>query len=110
MKRIVGWLSITSLAMLGVLFSLASVHSQEAAKSGDGAHRALIKVETGKIVVEVALKGTIESEQTSELFLEAKSWAQPFIVKSAVAHGARVKKGDVLLEFDTVKIDQALVI
>jgi HlyD family secretion protein len=111
MNRTVCWLSITACFAFAGFWSLTStVNSQEASKAGaaDNAPPALLKVEAGKVVLETSLKGTVEAEQTSELFIEAKSFAGPFTVKSAVPHGTRVKKGDVVLELDTIKIDQAL--
>jgi HlyD family secretion protein len=67
-----------------------------------------IKAAPGKLVVETTLKGTVESDQAAELRLNMKSWQGPYLVKSAVPHGARVKKGQVVLELDTTKIDMAL--
>ena len=115
MKRIFCWSSLAACFLLVPLWALtSSVSSQDAPKQGaaDGqkadASPATVKVETGKVVIESSLKGTIEAEQTLELAIDAKTYAGPFTVKSAVPHGARVKKGDIVLELDTVKIDQAL--
>jgi len=110
MNRTVCWLLISACFVSGIFWSLTSpVNSQEASNAAtDSASPALVKAETGKLVIETSLKGTLEAEQTSELFIEAKSFAGPFTVKSAATHGTRVKKGDVVLELDTVKIDQAL--
>jgi len=109
MKRKLFWLLGAGLVTLGLSFPTA-VHSQEASpsKSAEKPKPATVKVEQGKLVVEMTLKGIVESEQTSELSLNAKSWTGPFTVKSAAPHGTRVKKGDIVLELDTVKIDQAL--
>ena len=111
MRRFLCWLSITACILLAMSWWVTtSVHSQETPKSveADRQKPASLKVEMGKIVIETSLKGVVESEQSTELYVDAKSWAGPFIVKSAVPHGSRVKKGDVVLELDTLKIDQAL--
>jgi HlyD family secretion protein len=111
MSRTASWLSLTICMAVAVCWmSVPRANSQEASKpnTSDAAAPALIKAETGKVTIETSLKGTIEAALTSELLLEAKSFAGPFTVKTAVPHGTRVKKGDVVLEFDTLKIDQAL--
>ncbi len=86
------------------------VHSQEPAKPNEPpiVKPATVKVELGKLVVETTLKGVLEAEPSAELAYEPKAWVGPFAVKSAVPHGTRVKKGDVLLEFDTTTIDKTL--
>lgn len=109
MKRTLPLMSLAAFAGLAVYWSTGgTVHSQDVGNAAANSKAATVKVETEKIVLETTLKGTVEADQASELFFEAKSWAGPFIVKSALAHGSRVKKGDVVLELDTVKIDQAI--
>jgi multidrug resistance efflux pump len=66
------------------------------------------KVEKGPLTAAVALKGVVEAEQTTELAVHLKAWPGPLMVKKAAEHGAPVKAGDVLVEFDTEKIDLAL--
>ena len=43
----------------------------------------------------------------SEIIFHPEEWAA-FTVVQAVEHGSRVKKGDVLVEFDSEKIDKAI--
>ncbi len=111
MKRNQVRLTIIACVLVG-LFSLRStqIQSQEATKTDltEATKPARLKVETGRIVIETTLKGTIESENSTEFSLEAKAWGGPFTVKSTASHGSRVKKGDVILELDTIKIDQAI--
>lgn len=109
MKR--SWPSLTIAGCIGLALAwpdASRVHSQEEPKSTPPSKPAVTKVETGKVIVETVLKGVIEAEHTTELALNIKNWSGPFVVKSAVAHGARVKKGDVVLELETDKIDQAI--
>ena len=109
MKRSVPCLTVlTGLALVLAWSQTSRVHSQEEPPSTHPAKPAVLKVETGKVIVETSLKGIIEAEQTSELSVNVKNWSGPFIVKAAVAHGTHVKKGDVVLELETDKIDQAL--
>src|SRR5262249_46754879 len=53
-------------------------------------------------------KGVVEAEQMAELSIKPEAWSMPLTVKKAVEHGAPVKKGDVLVEIDREKIDQAI--
>ena len=56
-------------------------------------------VKKGPFRIEVELEGIFESEQTAEVTLRPETWAQ-FIVVEAVAHGAHVEEGDVLVSLD----------
>jgi multidrug efflux pump subunit AcrA (membrane-fusion protein) len=76
--------------------------------AAEKAKPATAKVETGKFVVETTLKGTIAADDAAELRLNLKAWLGPYAVKAAVPHGARVKKGQVVMELDTTKIDIAI--
>jgi HlyD family secretion protein len=64
-----------------------------------------VKREPFKIQFE--LDGSFESREMNELVFHPEEWAS-FSVLQAVEHGSRVKKGDVLLEFDSEKIDKAV--
>ncbi len=111
MKRQLRWVLGAACVAVGLCWSIpGAVHSQESAKpSGPAiAKPATVRVEQGKLVVETSLKGVLEAEQSAELAIEPKAWIGPFAVKSAVPHGTRVKKGDVLLELDTITIDRTL--
>ena len=111
MNRTLCWFSIIACSAGLLLWSSArAVNSQETVKPAvaDPLGPARLKVETGRVVIEVTLKGTVEAEQTTEVSIDAKSWSSPLTVKSAVAHGTEVKVGDLLLELDATKIDQAL--
>jgi HlyD family secretion protein len=64
-----------------------------------------VKREPFKIQFE--LDGSFESREMSEIIFHPEEWMS-FTVEKAVEHGARVKKGDVLVEFDSEKIDKAI--
>jgi HlyD family secretion protein len=68
----------------------------------------MIKVEKGPLTAVVTLKGVVQGEKVTEVAVRLKAWAGPLMVKEAVEHGKSVKAGEVLLRFDTEKIDLAL--
>jgi hypothetical protein len=98
--RNLGWLSL-SLASFLLMTATAPSWAQDKPP-------ATVKVEKGPIRVETILKGVVEAESGSELVLRPEAWASPLTVLKAVEHGAEVKKGDVLIEFNLEKIDQAI--
>jgi multidrug efflux pump subunit AcrA (membrane-fusion protein) len=66
------------------------------------------KVEKGPIKLETTVKGIFEAQQMKELSIKPQAWSMGLPVKKAVEHGVVVKKGDVLVELDVEKIDQAI--
>jgi multidrug efflux pump subunit AcrA (membrane-fusion protein) len=82
------------------------------AKPADSAKPAdLCKVEKKPFKIEIAVKGTLEPEEAAEIYFRAQPIPNfsadfaPLIVEKVVAHGTHVKKGDVLVAFDTRKLD-----
>ena len=57
--------------------------------------------------IQIDLDGSFESRNMTEIIFHPEEWTS-FTVVQAVEHGARVKKGDVLIEFDSEKIDKAI--
>ena len=57
--------------------------------------------------IQFDLDGSFESRNMTEIIFHPEEWLS-FTVVQAVEHGARVKKGDVLIEFDSEKIDKAI--
>jgi multidrug resistance efflux pump len=57
--------------------------------------------------IQFDLDGSFESRNMAEIIFHPEEWMS-FTVVEAVEHGARVKKGDVLVEFDSEKIDKAI--
>jgi multidrug efflux pump subunit AcrA (membrane-fusion protein) len=74
----------------------------------DAPKAATIKVEKGPLTAAVTLKGVAQAGKAEEVSLRPKSWSGQLLVKKSVEHGSAVKAGDVLVEFDTEKIDLAL--
>ncbi|QDT00320.1 HlyD family efflux transporter periplasmic adaptor subunit [Adhaeretor mobilis] len=65
------------------------------------------KVETKDLKIEITLDGIFVAEEMEEVPLRPETWSS-FKVVEAVEHGARVRKGDVLVEFDDTKFEQKL--
>ncbi len=57
--------------------------------------------------IEIELNGTAVAEKMTEVAVEPRSWAT-WTVEDAVAHGTHVRKGDVLVRFNTKDIDEAI--
>jgi multidrug efflux pump subunit AcrA (membrane-fusion protein) len=72
------------------------------------------RVEKGPFKIEVALKGTLEAAEMTEVAFKHHGGpsllggAGPLTIVKVVEQGTPVKKGDVLLTFDLKKIDQAI--
>jgi multidrug efflux pump subunit AcrA (membrane-fusion protein) len=68
----------------------------------------LVKVEKGPLTDAVVLKGIVQSEEATELSVRLKSWTGQLVARKAVEHGAAVKAGDVVVEFEADKLDLAI--
>ncbi len=82
--------------------------ADEAAESPDLPPEAEVRRETLRIRVE--LEGQVEAVHQHEIILRPEEWttASNWVIEQAVAHGAQVNQGDVLIEFDTTKLDRAI--
>jgi multidrug efflux pump subunit AcrA (membrane-fusion protein) len=67
-----------------------------------------VKVEKGPLTAAVVLKGTVQSEVTTELSVRLKTWTGQLVARKAVEHGTVVKAGDVLVEFESEKLDREI--
>jgi len=67
-------------------------------------------VKKGPLRITVDLDGVFEARSTSEIAIRLDEYAPSpaLVVVSAVKHGARVKKGDVLLKLETEKLDKMI--
>jgi HlyD family secretion protein len=68
---------------------------------------AMHKVATEFLKQETSLSGVFEATSMTEILIRPETWSE-FTVAEAVEHGAKVKKGEPLITFDTKKIDEAL--
>jgi RND family efflux transporter MFP subunit len=79
---------------------------------GDAPEKAKAKLATAKaerapIKTDVSFKGVFEAAEMVEVNLKPEGWGS-FPVVKAIEAGAKVKEGDVLIEFDPEKIDKAI--
>ncbi len=72
------------------------------------------KVEKQPFQIERTVKGILTAEQAAEISyrpvpaLQSGPGHAPQTIRTVAEHGARVKKGDVLVTFDTTKLDEAI--
>ena len=64
-------------------------------------------VKRGVLKIQVSVKGVLESKTIVPIAIRPKEW-KTLTPLDAKGHGARVAKGDVLIRFDTEKLDQAI--
>jgi HlyD family secretion protein len=83
-------------------------------KAAADAKPAAHKVEKQPFKIERTFKGALAAEQAAEISyrplpsLQSAPSQGPLTIRTVVGHGARVKKGDVLLALDSTKLDEAL--
>jgi len=112
LRRSAPWLALT--AAVGALVFTHTTAADDPPGKDKGKAKpeppkaATVKVEKGPLTAAVTLKGVVAAERAEELSLRPKAWTGPLLVKKAVEHGSAVKAGDVLVEFDTEKLDLAL--
>lgn len=94
---------------------LPSIHYSAADEAGKGGAKPeaspkadTVKVEKGPLTSAVTLKGTTQGVDATEIAVKLRAWAGPMIVQTAIEHGTSVKAGDVLVKFDTEKLDSAI--
>jgi multidrug efflux pump subunit AcrA (membrane-fusion protein) len=114
-------LSKRSILLLAVvpLFLLASLALSQAPKTAapsaaptDGVSPN-VKVQRGPLEMVINLKGTFVASESHEIAVKMEAWGTGLtggglVVEKAVPHGATANKGDVLVTFQTDKIDKAI--
>jgi multidrug efflux pump subunit AcrA (membrane-fusion protein) len=72
------------------------------------------KVEKKPFKIELTVKGMLDSEETAEisyrphLMVNLPPSQGPLTIRKVLAHGTAVKKGDVLVVFDSTKLDEVI--
>jgi len=79
-----------------------------AASPASGDHPLAAEVVQANLPIEVELSGTFAADDKDEVRMEPKEYRGDLIITSLVPEGRSVKKGDVLIEFDRSKIDDAI--
>ena len=80
---------------------------KEKAKKPAADAKKMVKAKKELLEVKLELSGVIESKKNTPVFVKPKSWAD-LTVLEAVDHGTKVKKGDVLIRFETKKLEKAI--
>ncbi|HEU4338573.1 MAG TPA: biotin/lipoyl-binding protein, partial [Planctomycetota bacterium] len=100
------------LPLVGIAFAAPRPPQEEAPKPPADAkpeakpETAAAKRETMRI--ELKLDGTFEPSERHALQIRTQAWMGEMTVAKLAAHGAKVKKGDVLLQIDTAKLHEAI--
>lgn len=96
------WILISNPVLLA-LWIPPSVHGQDPGKAPDKVH----KVAREPFKVEVSIEGVLEAREAHEVSIQPETWAE-WTVLEAVEHGARVRKGELLVAIDHRKIEEAI--
>jgi HlyD family secretion protein len=107
---------VAAFAMLGGVVFTQDATQDKRPKGDAGSAPAAPKPPTHKVEkkpfkIELTVKGILEAEETAEIvyrpypLLQPPPTQGPLTIRKIVEHGAAVKKGDVLVAFDTRKLD-----
>ncbi|MBN1443999.1 MAG: hypothetical protein JXA90_14915, partial [Planctomycetes bacterium] len=98
-----------ALLPLALLLPAAAEEPEAEAPPGDAPPPAetTFTVKKAPLRIEVSLDGVFESRALHEISLRPQEW-KDLAVLEAVSHGARVRKGDVLIALDLRSIDEAI--
>lgn len=106
LRRCTPWLILSATAV-ALTVAHTSANDPPAKKDAKPAP-ATVKVEKGPLSAGVTLKGVLQADKVSEVAVKLKVWTGPLLVKEVAEHGKAVKAGDVVVRFDTEKIDLAI--
>ncbi|MCH5377515.1 MAG: hypothetical protein JJ992_26455 [Planctomycetes bacterium] len=84
--------------------------TEDAAKPDGEEPPATATVQKGTIKITLDLDGTFVAPTSEEIVVRPEEWGSsgPLTIESVAKHGARVKRGEVVITFDTTKIDRAI--
>ena len=108
MKRFALVVLPLTVLVFAVGFQGAKTSEAEPDKSADKSSAKTVRATKGPCKVEVSMRGVLAAADTTELRFTPKTWAGPFTIRKVAGHGEAVKKGDLLVELDPEKLDQAL--
>lgn len=106
LRRCAPWLLLTAMAVALVVAHTS--HADDPAKKDAKPAAATVKVEKGPLSASVTFKGTVQADKVAEVAVKLKAWTGPLLVKEVADHGKAVKAGEIIVRFDTEKIDLAL--
>lgn len=76
-------------------------------KSAEESKPTVYQVKKRPMKIEVSLDGVFEAQNMTEVVFHTDEWSE-FSVLKAVEHGSRVARGEVLVTFDTERIDRTI--
>lgn len=95
-------MSVGGLLLMSVVSAIADEPAQPAAQTP-----ATAKVAKGPLRIELTLEGAFDAHDKQEVSLHPQSWSE-FVVREAASQGTNVKAGDVVLKFDSTKLEEAI--
>lgn len=101
------WIFFLALGLILNGLSSVSLAQDETSGGASAPPPETHQVKASRLKLELKLDGTFESGQSAELKLEPEEWAK-LSVKSAVSHGAAVRKGEVLVTLDLEDLEKAI--
>ena len=109
MRRIVArsLYHVMAFALLAGSLAVGEPAPEDKPKEPDDPKPPTHTVKKGPFKIEISLKGVFEARDMSEVAVLPKEWTS-FKVLRAVEHGSRVKRGGLLVTFDTEEIDEKL--
>src|SRR5262245_25553425 len=106
--------AIVVAALVGVVLSQARPQAPDvkkpAASEPEAKKGGRYKIEAKPFQVELTAKGILEPDAAAEIAFRAQSTppSGPLVIAKIVPHGSAVKQGDLLVAFQTDKLDQQL--
>jgi len=110
-----GCAGLLTVALAGSLTGTLAVGDEPAGKPAaerpvaDTSPSGSVVAERGLFEAAVTAKGAFEPVDYAVVEFRPVSWAQPLEIRRVVPHGLLVNAGDPLVEFDTEKLDRAIV-
>ncbi len=91
-----------------IILLLVPLLAQPTAVRAQGDQDLTAKVSKGDLRIEVEVMGSFVADDKDEIAMEPSKYRGDLIVTKILPEGVPVKKDDVLMEFDTDKLDEAL--
>ena len=97
-------------AVLGTAATAAAAQQPPAAAADAAPAKApeTVTAERGRFEVALEAKGDVVPLDAALIDFDPQAWQQPLRIVSVVPHGSKVNAGDVIIQYDTKKLDQAI--
>lgn len=99
------------LVAIAAMSTIAVAQDSKPKGTADGAivAKETVKVERMRLTTTVTAKGMVQGDSQHEVKVRLKSWTGPLVVEHAAEHGTIVKKGELLIRFESDKIREQIV-